>query len=287
MLDLIEVCENSYFKFNQRIRDEKTAPSVPLRAKDFAASIGSQPTIDDLTDDNVAGLIVYLQEKQLAAKTINERRGRINALWTWLAKRGQINRWPTTPRIPEPERTPVAWLREELPRLFKAFERERVMIEGICSPLWWKSLHYVFWDTGERISALVQCEWSHFDGGWLVIPAELRKAKRKDRAYPLASDTIELLKQMRLPARKAIWPWPYSPDYLWTRYKIIRGRAGLPTDRRSSFHRMRRSVASHFEAAGGDATELLDHTSRQVTRSYLDPRIVRPPQAIDLLFRPE
>jgi hypothetical protein len=46
---------------------------------------------------------------------------------------------------------------------------------------------------------------------------------------------------------------------------------------------MRRSVASYFKQAGGDATELLDHSARSVTQAYLDPRIVTQVQAMDLL----
>ena len=51
----------------------------------------------------------------------------------------------------------------------------------------------------------------------------------------------------------------------------------------ASSTRMRRSVASHYKAAGGDATELVDHTSRKVTQAYLDPRIVKRVQEMDLL----
>jgi hypothetical protein len=45
-------------------------------------------------------------------------------------------------------------------------------------------------------------------------------------------------------------------------------------------------VASHAEAAGMNATELLHHSTRKVTLAYLDPRIVKRPQAADVLFRP-
>lgn len=286
MRDLRELCEEHYFRLNQRIRDEKTRKQYRIALADFEHAVGSRPTLDDLSDDNICRLIVFLQNRHLAVKTVNERVGRITALWRWLAKRGHVTCWPTTVAIPEPERVPVAWMRDDLARLFAAFDSERVLISGVPSPDWWRSLHFVFWDSGERISALLQCEWSHLDGDWLVVPAELRKARRRDMAYLLAGDTIAALERIREPARSRIWPWPYSPDYLWTRYRIIRRRAGLPTDRRSSFHRMRKSVASHFAAAGGDAMELFQHCSRKVTMRYLDPRIVRQPQAVDLLFRP-
>ena len=63
-------------------------------------------------------------------------------------------------------------------------------------------------------------------------------------------------------------------------------RAGLPDTREYKFHAIRKSTASHYEAAGGNATELLGHSSRKVTQGYLDPRIVRTKPAVELLFRP-
>jgi len=122
--------------------------------------------------------------------------------------------------------------------------------------------------------------------GWLVIPAEVRKGQAEDRTYRLSAESTGWLETIRRPKRDLIWPWPFAESYLWIAYKRLRKRAGLPSDRRSSFHRMRRSVASHFEAAGGNATELLGHSDRRLTqRSYLDPRFCKAPQAVDRLFR--
>lgn len=53
------------------------------------------------------------------------------------------------------------------------------------------------------------------------------------------------------------------------------GAAGLDTRKRLRFHQIRRSAASHFAAAGGEAVEMLDHSSPKITnRWYLDPRLV-------------
>ena len=41
-----------------------------------------------------------------------------------------------------------------------------------------------------------------------------------------------------------------------------------------------------MKAAGGNASNLLGHSGRRVTEKYLDPRVVTPPQASDMLFRP-
>jgi integrase len=61
--------------------------------------------------------------------------------------------------------------------------------------------------------------------------------------------------------------------------------AGLPNDRWSKFHRIRKTHASYAAAAGLDAQRLLDHASPKTTRAYLDPRIVRQPSAPDVLPR--
>lgn len=284
----LSVALEFYFRHNPRIRCEQTRRQYRFALNDFSLGFDRHPTIADLTDDAVAEMMGRLTARGLAQKTINERRGRINCFWSWLAKRGVVTLWPTIPRIPEPVRTPRAWTANDLQRLFGAFAMVKGRVGNVPASLWWRSLHLVSWDTGERITALLSCRWEYLADGWLLVPAEVRKGKRKDAAYRLAEDTLACMEALRTFARgPEIWPWPYSRDYIWIRYREIRRRAGLPVDRRSSFHRMRRSVASHLEAAGGDATAALGHESRRITMSYLDPLIVKPPQATDRLFRPE
>lgn len=287
MTTLNELMEREYFALNSRIRDEKTRTQYRIAMKNFRDAIGREPLLADLTDDNVTRLVLLLCRRNLAPKTTNERRGRINSMWSWLARRGVVTTWPTVPPIPEPERIPVAWSREQLTKLFHAADKERLLIDGVPAPAWWRSLHYAAWDSGERITALISCCWPHLQGEWLLIPAELRKGKRKDRIYRMGADTLAAIDAIRQPERERIWPWPYCPNYLWVRYRILRKRAGLPIDRKSAFHRIRKSVASYYEQAGGNATELLGHTSRHVTRSYLDPTIVKVVHPADVLFRPD
>ena len=59
-----------------------------------------------------------------------------------------------------------------------------------------------------------------------------------------------------------------------------------PATRRDKFHKIRRTVASYFKKAGGDATELLGHSGPEVTKAYIDKTIVGKVHASDLLFRP-
>lgn len=280
------IVHNYYFRHNPSIRTKATKRQYDFALKDFDDSLGHPATLADLTDDAIAGLLAFLQAKGLAAKTCNERAGRILALWRFLCQRGRMDRWPLPQKLVVPRRAPIAWTRTELDALLLACGRQRGMLGDIPASWWWISLHLVLWDSGERISALMACKWEWLSEGWLNLPAECRKGMTEDKSYQLSAEALEALECIRRPKRELIWPWPNHPLYIWRVYCNLRRRAGLATDRRSSFHRMRRSVASHFEAAGGNATELLGHSDRRLTKSaYLDARFVKSPQAVDRLFR--
>lgn len=283
---LTNICETYYFPNNQDIRSPKTVRQYEFALADLAEALGHPPTLLDLTDDSVSRLLAHLRARGLRPKTCNERAGRILALWRWLYHRRKIDSLPQAQALPVPRKIPLAWSHSELDQLIDACGRVNGFVGDLPASWWWLSLHYAMWDSGERIGAMIQCRWEWISGDWLIIPAEARKGQTEDRCYHLSPESTGWLDAIRRPKRELIWPWPYSEPYLWQRYKQIRKIAGLSTDRQSSFHRMRRSVASHFEAAGGNATELLGHSDRKLTKqSYLDPRFVRPPQAADKLFR--
>jgi integrase len=107
----------------------------------------------------------------------------------------------------------------------------------------------------------------------------------EDKLIRLGDDTQAALDRIRQPRRKLLFPWRRTPNTLYYHYGQLLRRAGLPDDGRCKFHRMRRSVASYYESAGGNATELLGHTSRRTTQGYLDPRIVTTTQPCDVLDR--
>ena len=174
----------------------------------------------------------------------------------------------------------------EVERLLASCKQEPGSIAGVAASDWWVGIHLVIWDTGERIGAVTELRWSDLDleERWLCIRAETRKGKKRGRMHRLNAGTVAHLRGMIEPKRQMLFPQPWKHNTsLYSRYSRILRRAGLPTDQRSKFHRMRRTVASYFKAAGGDATELLDHTSRRVTQAYLDPRIIKETQASDLL----
>lgn len=80
-----------------------------------------------------------------------------------------------------------------------------------------------------------------------------------------------------------IFHWPYCYSYFWHRFNRIVKRAGLPTGRRGKWHKVRRTVATFYEAAGGKATVLLGRSSRKVTEAYPDTRYIKTPQPCELI----
>ena len=284
----LESALTCYLSLNTRVADPKTVLQYRLALANLQLAAGRVLAISDLSDDRVAGMMLMLREKNLAARTINDRRARIHAFWTWLARRGYVHTWPTTQSLAEPERIPEAWSEKQMRALFNAAACERRKIGGCPAWLWWTCLLSIAWDTGERIGAILQCDWPmvDFDGRWLTIPAESRKGKRKDMLYKLSPETISALWMLRKHGQEKILPWDRHPSYLWTAYGNLLRAAGLPSDRKSKFHRLRKSVATHYEAAGYDAQKLLGHSSRSLTEKYLDPRFLTRDHAADVLFRP-
>ena len=100
---------------------------------------------------------------------------------------------------------------------------------------------------------LLSVRWENVDlrAGFLTIPGEQRKGGRQGRVYRLTPDCREWLARIREPQRETVWPWPWSYHSLWPRYKQILKNAGLPFGRERMFHCIRKSHASHLEAAGG------------------------------------
>lgn len=285
---LRELATTFYFPRQPKIRSDQTKAQYGFAFDNFDAAIGRPATLGDLTEDSILAMISLLQSRGLAPKTVNERRGRINAIWSWLAKRGIVKTWPTVGPIPEPRRIPQAWSREQLGTLVDAAFSERGYIGSVPAGMWWGTLHLVAWESGERIGALMQAEWSMLDipGRAMILPAEIRKGGRDDMRHRLTATTVNLLATIKSD-RELIWEWPYDLKYVWLKYRGIRERAGLPTDRKSSFHRIRKSAASWLDAAGGDAATFLGHSSPEVARkSYIDPSVKESPAAADLLFRP-
>lgn len=252
----------------------------------FGEHLGHEPTLDDLDELPVARFLAA-RMKQRSVATVAKDRSQIRALWEFAARRRLTTVWPTIRLIHVPERVPEAWFTDEFNRLLEAASREATAYDGIPAAAWWRALLLVCYDTAERCGSVMALRWSGVRGKAIVFAAEDRKGRRRDILREVSEETQAALDAIR-GSRKPddlVFPWPRTRTYLWTRMEIILKRAGLPAGRRDKFHRIRRTTASYYQAAGHSAQSLLDHADPATTRKYLDPRICRPPSAPDVIPR--
>lgn len=252
----------------------------------FTQQLGRRATIYDLTDDAVSSGMVKMLDLGFAVETVNGFRKHLVALWTFAAKRGDLASWPTVKRLKEPQRIPEAWFTTEIRQILGGCPLQVGDYCGVARSLWWAGIHWFWWFGGERRTAALGIEraWVRIDRGEILVRAEVRKGKTRDKLYLMRGHGLDALRAIWLPDRKMLFPFPFSEATFYNHYHRVLEAAGLPVHRRNGPQKMRRSFASYLEAAGGNATQALDHERRSVTTgSYLDPRICGGQNPSDLL----
>lgn len=275
--------ESEYRSRRLRGKSDNTVRLYRLSIRSFAKTLGHDPTLEDLTDDNVSRHMQRVIDNGRAKATANKDRSQILAIWRYAAQKNKINRWPDVLEEIEPVRVPKAWTREDLEQLFAEAYRQPGYFGSVPRSLWWQAILMICLDTAERIGAVSQLRWEWIEHGWVTFPAEVRKGKRRDKRFRLSAASANLLLAVQKVTtdRERVFPWPYCQLYLWKLYGNLLRDAGLPHGRKDKFHRLRKTTASVSHAKGLDATDILDHASRKTTLRYLDPSFSREDQASD------
>lgn len=278
-----------YVPLKLRSASIRTCDLYRTTIRNFCKFLKRPAILADLNDDTVGRFLGYLRlERKLAAHTVNKDLGNVLAMWRFACRKNFVSIWPDVPPEPEPEIVPKAWTQEELVQLYKSLRRQKGMVGNVPESIFWPALLMLAWDTGERIGAImaVTRECIDLKDGWVTFRAETRKGGRVERVLQVGPDTRKAIKAvLDCHDEACVFHWPKARTYLWDRYGALLKKAGLPNDRRCKFHMIRRSTATHYEAIGGDATELLGHSSRAITMAYLDPRLLPKQTAPDKLFR--
>jgi len=237
--------------------------------------LGRTPETTDLEELAVARFLQHRVRTKSAATAAKDR-AQIRAIWEFCARRRLCETWPQVPRIIVPERVPEAWLIDELQRVIDAARQEPFTYCGFSGSLVFPAILLTAYSTGERIGGIMGLLCRDVRGCSVIFRAESRKGGRRDVFRDISVACADaLLAVKRGPDDTAI-PWDRHETYIYNRLDIILRRAGLPHGRRDKFHKVRKTTASFYQAAGGSAQQLLDHSSPSVTRRYLDPRIVKP-----------
>lgn len=254
----------------------------------FSRFIGRHAVVGDLRQGNVLDFLHNaLDSGKYAAASVQSIRERLLALWRFAARKRWLPDFPEIPQVKCPERIPDAWTREEMQSLVTTAKRQSGEVGTIPAKLYWVGLFQVIYDTAERIGAVLDIRFDDITAdGWLTVRAETRKGKTRDKRFKLRPETvatITAIRQFADPQQPIVFHWPLSPTYLYAKLGKLLDDAGLPNNRRTKFHKWRRTSASDFEAAGGNATQLLDHSSRSTTLKYLDPRVIKQTMPADIV----
>jgi integrase len=265
----------AYERKRLRGKSDNTVRLYHHTIRAFGAFVKHTPTIADFDSDLIEDHLFAIIKRGGSPATANKHRSQLIALWKFAAERRIVEQFPQVQAIKEPEQTPLGWLPEELKALIQAAKLEPSPVGDVPGNVWFTAMLHVLIDTAERIGALRALGRESVQGGYLLVPASVRKGKTRDRIYPLSEESqVALKKLLASHDSPTLFHWPYSHTYFYRRYDTILRRAGLPTDRKSKAHRVRKTVASAVARAGGDPTAALDHASPKTTKKYLDPRIV-------------
>lgn len=121
---LIDIVEK-YLSVRTKIRSPRTREHYRRSVRQFAAYLGREPTLSDLSDDSLSGFLLATVDAGYAPATANQRSKQLRALWNWAAKKRLVQEFPAFEDIDEPEPLPTAWSDDELRTLFAACTNQR------------------------------------------------------------------------------------------------------------------------------------------------------------------
>jgi|SRR6185503_2987105 len=273
--DLLALCETLYFPLNIRIQ-EPTRYQYRIALNDYGRFLDRPATSDDLNDDTVTRWMSKRLQDGLAAITVKERAGRVQTLWTWLAKRRVVPDFPTFIKPRVPETMPMAFSEPELRRFFHSAGKERGTIAGVPADLWCLSFFAFIFNTSERKTAALSVEipWMNLEAAVCMIPPSVRKGGVKAGCYPLWPATIPLIRACIAsnPRRVHVWPWDRCEESYYTLINRILRDAGLPVDRKHKTHALRVTHNTHHKLLTGQHSPLLGHSSAETSERYYEDR---------------
>ena len=285
-MTLSQFFSDVYAPLRLRGKSVNTTRLYGCTLRSFDRWLERRATLDDL-DDLIVSRFLAKRASERSAFTAEKERTQLLSLWRFAGDRGLVKTRPCVPPATLPERIPTAWTIEQIRSVMRSTDKEVGDIDGVPASLFFRSLISVLWESAERIGAIMSVQVCDYQQGTLLVRAEYRKGRKRDKLYTFSLETQSLVDQMcrgKSPA-KCVWSWNRVTTMLWRDFGRIVSRAGLGDGRRTKFHMIRRSAATHFAARGGDATDLLDHSSPRIAKAfYVDPRFLKTgPKPCDVL----
>lgn len=252
---------------------------------------GRDLPIDLLDDERVAEFLRwYLEDQQRSPATANKHLRQLRALASFAVKKGYLDTPLDLPRIDEDEDDPVAWSIDQVSLILAAAVRVEGHIGSVPAALFWECLVLLLLDCGPRINSFMALRLADVDVERRQLhirsrssrgSVEVRQKQRKGQTLAFHEQTARRLAAFVAadPAREYLFPWPCDLNQrqlgtLRRHYRKILAAAGVATDRKSMFHRLRKTTGTYVALGSSDevASRLLGHSHKRVLiKSYKDP----------------
>lgn len=281
-----------YLANNPRIKSKGTERLLRYALAHFGRYLDKSVEAVDFTDRNLVGFMRYrrgdtVRGRQIAEATLEHEAAKLAALGKYAAHLGLVPPLRFTVSHQKPG-TPKAMLDHQIRNLFRAALSAKHSIGGVPENIFFPAVFAIIWDTGERIGAIHKLERRDIDLERLELTFRFRKGGHdRETTRPIRPSTARAIARL-IAANPTDRPLaPVIATSLYHHLNRIIAAAGIPQDRRLKFHALRKSHASYYKAAGGDATASLGHSSDAVTlKHYIDPKIAGGKTPTQLLFDP-
>ncbi len=234
--------------------------------------------IAKLNSDLVNEWIEALMETDLSAATVRTYRNNFCAVWRD-AYMGKFNNEPPlrVKKIKLPKQIIQCFTHEEISKLLAvARSRGGYLANGVKRSEFWEALILSAYATGLRKGDLIRVMRSQIgsDGRATVVQGKT--------GYPAVvrfpAEVMAIIDRMRSECGRAL-PWPYRPDALTVRFRLIVRDAKV---RPGSLCWLRRSAGSYAEKQQpGSGRRLLGHRSDWVFRDHYHDLSVAPPETVE------
>lgn len=256
----------------------------------FADYLGREPLLTDLTDVEIAKFLSWRLETPHRRgiprrTTVAKDRTQLLALSSLAFRKRLIEQDVVLPPFRAAGRLPRGYLLEDIEKLVTYCQTIHGKIGGLPASWWWPSIIQWCWESGCRIGETTALRWDCVDLAERVVllRAETRKLKTRDIERRISPELAQLLSQQRRADAALVWPWTGCHTYLWNRLQSLCEQAGVEP---RGFHGFRKAAASYYAQAGGNPSELLDHSDGGALylKHYRDSRIATGgPAPVDVL----
>lgn len=284
--DLWSICTDTYFPRRLKIRSQQTRKNYHGAIRAFDSYLGRPATVDDLNDDTVTlwlSDMLTRGESQGSIRSVETSASKASCvitLWRFLAFRRVVEQFPTVELPDSPEPSPIALDEQQLRRLFESAMCRPGFVAGVPARYWWPALFGFVFSTSERKGGTfaARWDWVNLDTRMCVIPAAVRKGKKKTATYPLWDEVVWLLGRITEPLREVVFAWDKSECSFYKHYSKILIDAAIPNTRKHKLQGLRVTHNTWVKVFSGKHSPLLMHSSSATSeRHYEDKRFTAAP----------